>query len=320
MAITRRTLIAGLAVAPAMAHAAYPDRAIRVVVPFPPGGVVDVTARVVFARLSVELGNTPIVIENVPGAGGNVATQRVARAEPDGYTLLFTTPNHTINPSLRSDPTVDVVRDFIPLSLVAQVPEVLVSARDAPFKTFQEFVDYARAHPNELAYSSAGIGSHPHVAMELLLRRLKLQVLHVPYRGAAPALTDLVAGRVALKLDAWATASPHIKAGSIRALAFASAQRAAVAPDVPTIAELGVPGFEGILWMGALVPKGTPSETCTTLSKALAAAAKDPQVAERLMPQGVDLIGSTPDVFAAQIEREIPQWREVISAANIRPE
>ena len=320
MAISRRTLLAGLALVPTMAHAAYPDRPIRVIVPFPPGGVVDVTARVVFARLGIELGNTPIVIENVPGAGGNVATQRVARADPDGYTLLFTTPNHTINPSLTTDPTLDVVRDFIPLSLVAQVPEVLVAARDAPFKTFQEFVDYARSHPNELAYSSAGIGSHPHVAMELLLRQLKLQVLHVPYRGAAPALTDLVAGRVALKLDAWATASPHIQAGTIRVLAFASAQRAPIAPDVPTIAELGVPGYEGILWMGVLVPKGTPPDTCATLSKALAAAAKYPQVAERLMPQGVDLIGSTPDVFRAQIEREIPQWREVIRAANIRPE
>lgn len=319
MIIHRRTLLAGLA-APAIAQAAYPDRPLRVLLPFPPGGVVDVTARVVFARLSEELGNTPVVIDNLPGAGGNVATQRAARAAPDGYTLLFTTPSHTINPSFTPDPSVEVERDFTPLSLVAQVPEVLVSARDAPFTTFQGFMDYARTHPKALSYSSAGIGSHPHVAMELLLRKLGLEVLHVPYRGAAPAMTDLVAGRVSLKLDAWATSEPHVKAGAIRALAFASTQRAAVAPEIPTIAELGVPRYEGILWMGVLAPTGTPPETCAMLSQALARAARHPQVAERLTPQGVELVGSTAEAFRAQIAREIPQWREVIRAANIRPE
>lgn len=320
MIIRRRALlIAGLA-APAIARAAYPDHPVRVLLPFPPGGVVDLTARVVFARLSEELGGKSVVIDNLPGAGGNVATQRAARAGADGYTLLFTTPSHTINPSFMPDPSVDVERDFVPLSLVAQLPEVLVSARDAPFTTFQGFVDYAKAHPNELTYSSAGIGSHPHVAMELLLRKLDIQVLHIPYRGAAPALTDLVAGRVSLKLDAWATSAPHVKAGAIRALAFASTQRAAVAPEIPTIQELGVPGYEGILWMGVLAPTGTPPATCAMLSQALAKVAKEPQAAERLTPQGVELIGSSPDAFHAQIAREIPQWREVIRAANIRPE
>lgn len=318
--ITRRGLLGAAALVLARpACAAYPDRPIRLIVPFPPGGTVDVTARPVAAAMAELLGQ-PIVVDNLPGVGGNLGAQRVARSAPDGHTLLFTAPNHTINPGLIPNPGFDAERDFAPISLCAQIPEILVCHRDAPFRSFAEFVAYARAHPRALTYSSAGIGSHPHVTMELLLHRLGLEVLHVPYRGAAPAFTDLVAGRVQLKLDSFATARAQIDAGAIRVLAIASATRSPVAPELPTIAELGLPGFEGILWMGFLAPAGTPAEVITRIATSVQDAVKSPAVAERLAQQGAEPVGSTPAAFAAQIAREIPQWREVIRAANIRPE
>ncbi|GGJ30257.1 Bug family tripartite tricarboxylate transporter substrate binding protein [Neoroseomonas lacus] len=313
-------LAAGSAFAPGIARAAYPDRPIRVVVPFPPGGTVDVTARPIFAKAGELLGNASFVLDSLPGAGGNIGTQRVARSPADGYTLLFTAPNLTINPTLFPDSGVDPLRDFAPISLVAQIPEILISPVSAPFTTFAEFVAYARQNPGKLSYSSAGIGSHPHVTMELMLRRLGIEVLHVPYRGAAPALTDLVAGRVALKLDSLATSKPHLDAGTIRVLATAGAHRSPQIPDVPTIAESGLPGFEGILWMGVLAPAGTPPDAVGALSRALIAAVRAPDVTERLNAQGVEPVGSSPDDFRALIAREIPQWREVIRASNIRAE
>ena len=322
----RRHLLAasGLALgalAPGRARAAgYPDRPIRLIVPFPPGGTVEVTARIIAGRLAELLGNATIVIDSAPGAGGNVGTQRVARATPDGYTLLFTAPNHTINPSLAPNSGFDPERDFLPVSLVARIPEILISPVSAPFSTFAEFVAYARANPGKLSYSSAGIGSHPHVTMELLLKRLGLEVLHVPYRGAAPALTDTVAGRVALKLDSLATSAPHIAAGTLRVLAIASLERSPALPEVPTIAEMGLPGFEGILWMGIVAPVGTPEEAIGALSRAAMEAARTPEVVQRLAAAGVEPVGNTPAEFRALIAREIPQWREVIRAANIRPE
>jgi tripartite-type tricarboxylate transporter receptor subunit TctC len=289
------------------------------VVPFPPGGTVDVTARPITATMGELLGQ-PIVIDNQPGAGGNVGTQRVAHSAADGYTLLFTAPNHTINPGLMPNAGFDAQKDFVPISLCAQIPEILVCHKDAPFQTFQEFVAYARAHPRELTYSSAGIGSHPHVTMELLLHRLGLEVLHIPYRGAAPAFTDLLAGRVQLKLDSYATSRAAIEGGAIRVLAIASADRSPAAPDVPTVAEMGLPGFEGILWMGFLAPAGTSAEVVTRIAKAVQDAVKSPAVSRILSQQGVEAVGSTPDAFATRIAREIPQWRDVIRDANIRPE
>jgi len=319
--IARRALLGAAALAPLArpALAAYPDRAIRLVVPFPPGGTVDVTARPVAAAVSEALGQ-PIVIENLPGAGGNVGTQRVARAERDGYTLLFTGPNHTINPGLMTNLGFDAERDFAPISLVAQIPEILVCHRDAPFRTFGEFVARARAHPRELSYSSAGIGSHPHVVTELMLHRLGIEVTHVPYRGAAPALTDLVGGRVQLKLDSFATSAPHLESGALRLLAVASAARLPAAPDTPTIAESGLPGFEGILWMGLLAPAGTPADVVARVGDAARRAVRDPAMTARLAGLGTEAVGGTADAFRAQIAREIPQWREVIASANIRPE
>jgi tripartite-type tricarboxylate transporter receptor subunit TctC len=315
----RRTLLAATLAAPSVARAAYPDRPIRLVIPFPPGGTVDVTARIVAAKAGELLGGS-IVVENLAGAGGNVAGQRVARAAPDGYTLLFTTPNHTINPSLFANMGFDPERDLVPVSLVAQIPEILISPASAPFATFAEFVAYAKANPGRLTYSSAGIGSHPHVTMELLIRRLGIEVQHIPYRGAAPALTDLVAGRVQLKLDTYATSAPHLATGAIRVLATCGPERLPQWPQVPTVAESGLPGFEGILWMGVVAPAGIPAEATAALARALREAVRAPDVLERLTAQGVEPVGSTPEAFRAIIAREIPQWREVIRAAGIRAE
>ncbi len=304
----------------ARAQAPYPNRSVRIFVPFPPGATVDVTARVIVSKAAELMSGASIIVENLPGAGGNIATQRVAREAPDGYTLLFNAPNHTVNPSLNPNSGYDPERDFAPISLVAQIPEIVIAPRSAPFTTFQEFVAYARRHPGQLSYASAGIGSHPHVVTELLLHRLGLEVLHVPYRGAAPALTDTVAGRVQLKLDSYVSSAPHIASGAIRVLAIASLERSPLMPDVPTVAELGLPGFEGILWMGVLAPARTPPETIAILSRAFMAAARAPDVSQRLAAQGVEPVGNTPEQFREIIVREIPQWREVIRAANIRPE
>ena len=322
---TRRSLLgaATLLAMPGVARAqgAYPERPIRLIVPFPPGATVDVTARIVAQKASELLGGgATFIIENVPGAGGNLGTQRVARERPDGYTLLFNAPNHTVNPGLNANSGYDPEKDFAPISLVAQIPEIVIAPRSAPFTTFQEFVAYARANPGKLTYSSAGIGSHPHVVTELLLHRLGLDVVHVPYRGAAPALTDTIAGRVQLKLDSYVSSAPHMASGALRVLAIASPQRSPLMPDVPTVEELGLPGFEGILWMGVLAPAGVPAPVVARLSAAFMGAVRAPEIARGLSERGVEPVGNTPAEFAAIITREVPQWRDVIRTANIRPE
>src|SRR5215470_6672069 len=236
-----------LAAMPAWAE--YPERPVRIIEPFPPGGAVDIVTRLVAARLADDLGR-PFLIEGKPGAGGILATDAVAKAPRDGYTLLVTTPNHTINAALNPKLPYDTEKDLVPVAVIAEVPELLVSHAGAPFTTFAQFVDYARRHPGKLNYASAGNGTLPHVTMELLLRRTGIVVAHIPYRGAAPAMTDLLAGQVQLKMDTYATANQLVTDGKLRALAFASRGRSALMPDVPTVAEMGLDGYEGILWIG----------------------------------------------------------------------
>ena len=201
--------------APEPVLAQYPDKPIKLILPFPAGGAVDLVARVVAAKMADELGK-PIVIENKAGAGGVIATDATAKAAPDGYTLLLTTPNHTINAALQPSLPYNTEKDLVPVAIVAEVPEVLVSHPAAPFENFPGFIDYARKNPGKLNYSSAGIGTLPHVTFELLLRKTGIQVAHIPYRGAAPAMNDLLAGTVQLKLDTYATSHPHVEAGKLR--------------------------------------------------------------------------------------------------------
>jgi tripartite-type tricarboxylate transporter receptor subunit TctC len=312
-------LALGLVAAPGPARADYPERPIRLLLPFPAGGAVDFVARLVAARMGDDLGR-PFVIENKSGAGGIIATDATAKAAPDGYTLLITTPNHTINAALAPRLPYDTEKDLAPVAIVAEVPELLVSHPAAPFASFAGFVDYAKTHPGKLNYASAGNGTLPHVSMELLLRRLGLGVHHIPYRGAAPAMTDLLAGQVQLKMDTYATAAPHVATGKLNALAFASRARSALLPQVPTVAESGLPGYEGILWIGMVAPTATPQAVIDKLAAAVSRAVHVPELNERLRRDGVDPVGGTPGEFAALIAHEIAQWREVIAAANITAE
>jgi tripartite-type tricarboxylate transporter receptor subunit TctC len=315
----RRAMIALalLLTLPAIAFAQWPDKPIRLYVPFPAGGAVDIVARVLAAKLADDLGR-PIVIENKAGAGGMLATDATAKAAPDGYTLLLTTPSHTINAALQPTLPYDTEKDIVPISIVAEVPEVLVSHPGAPFKTFPEFVAHARQNPGKLNYSSAGIGTLPHVTFELLLRRTGIEVAHIPYRGAAPAMNDLLAGIVQLKLDTYATSHPHVAAGKLHMLGIASQKRSRLMPETPTIAEMGLPDYEGILWIGMVAPTGTPKPIIEKLAAANARAVRAPDVTEKLQNIGVDPVGGTTDEFAKLIARELPQWRDLVRAANIK--
>jgi tripartite-type tricarboxylate transporter receptor subunit TctC len=297
--------------------AQYPERPIRLILPFPAGGAVDHVARLVTARMAEDLGR-PFVIENKAGAGGVIAADATAKAAPDGYTLLLTTPNHTINAALNPKLSYDTEKDLLPVSIVAEVPELLVSHPAAPFENFSGFVDYAKKNPGKLNYSSAGNGTLPHVTMELLLRRTGIEVAHIPYRGAAPAMTDLLAGQVQLKMDTYATANQHVAQGKLRALAFASRERSALMPNVPTVAEMGLPGYEGILWIGIVAPAATPRPVIEKLAASSQRAVRTPELAERLKRDGVEPVGGTPPELAGLIARELPQWRELAKAANIK--
>jgi tripartite-type tricarboxylate transporter receptor subunit TctC len=309
-------LLCAALLAPRAGHAEYPERPIRLIVPFPAGGTVDLVARLVTARMAEEL-RQPFVIENRGGAGGVIATDATAKAPPDGYTLLLTSPNHTINAALAQKLPYDTEKDFAAVAMVAEAPELLVSHPAAPFSNFAGFLGYAKANPGKLNYASAGNGTLPHVTMELLLRGFGLAVAHIPYRGAAPAMTDLLAGQVQLKLDTVATAASHVAAGRLRALAYAGRTRAKLMPDVPTIAELGLPGYEGVLWMGLIAPARTPQPAIDRLAAAVKRAVASPDLAERLQRDGIDPIGGSPAEFAALIQREIAQWRALAKSASI---
>jgi len=317
------TMLGGLALALSTAmpvRADFPERPIRLLIPFPPGGTVDVVGRLLSPKLAERLGG-PVVVENKPGAGGTIATDATAKAPPDGYTLLLTAPNHTINPAIYSKLPYDTETAFAPVALVAEVPELLVSPPSTPFDDFAGFVAYARAHPGALNYGSAGNGTLPHVTMELLLRGLKLDVVHVAYKGAAPALADLLAGHVQLKLDTYATSAPLIAAGRLKALAIASRARSPLMPNLPTVAESGLPGYEGVLWMGIVAPAGTPPPIIAKLAAACAASVRASDLRERLMADGIDPVdGSGPAAFAALIARELPQWRALVREAHITVE
>ena len=314
IAMALATLLAG---GTGRAWAEYPERPIRLIVPFPAGGTVDLVARLVTARMAQDL-KQPFVIENRGGAGGVIATDAAAKAAPDGYTLLITSPNHTINAALQPNLPYDTEKDLAPVALVAEVPELLVSHPDAPFRDFAGFLRFAKANPGKLNYASAGNGTLPHVTMELLLHGFGLSVKHIPYRGAAPAMTDLLAGQVQIKLDTYATAASHVAAGKLRVLAYAGKTRLGLMPDVPTVAELGLPGYEGVLWMGLLVPARTPQPIIERLAAAVKRAVGAPELAERLRDDGVDPIGGSPAEFAALIRAEIAQWRALAKSASIR--
>jgi tripartite-type tricarboxylate transporter receptor subunit TctC len=305
-----------LALAPfSGARAEYPEKPIRLVVPFPPGGVTDVVARLMAERLSAEFGQQ-VVVDTKTGAGGVTAGEIVAKAPADGYTLLLTTPNHTINAAFRTTMPYDTEKDLRPVSNVGQIPMLLVTHPSLPVTTFQGFIDYAAKNPGKINVASAGNGTLPHITMELLMLREKFQVTNVPYRGAAPALADLVAGQVQAKLDNYTQSAQFIADRKLNVLAVTSARRLKQLPDVPTVAEQ-LPGFEAYLWMGLVAPAATPDAVVQKLAATARRFVALTETQARFDKDGVEPVGNGPDEFRAQIAKEIALWRELAKTTNI---
>jgi tripartite-type tricarboxylate transporter receptor subunit TctC len=308
--------VLALACAPAMALAqAYPSKPLRLVVPYSPGGGADNAARILAIRLSTTLGQT-VVIDNRPGGSGMIGAQAVAQAEPDGYTVLYDASAFAVNPALRKM-AFDPAKDLVPVSLAVTVPNIFVVPPNAPYKTVQEFVDYARKNPGKLTYASYGAGSAAHLIGELLKARAGIDLLHVPYKGGAPALTDLMGGQVDSYFANAASGMSYVKSGKLRALAVTSGKRMAAMPDVPTLAESGFKDFEVLEWNGFFVPKGTPDEVVARLAKEVQAAVKDPATRQKLEGLGLDPVGSTPQEFGKFVQAEMARWAGLVKTNRI---
>lgn len=290
---------------------AYPTKPIRIVVPFPPGGTSDILARAIGQKLAEEW-RQQVIVDNRPGAGANIGAEVVAKASADGYTLFLASTIHTINPSLYKKLNYDPVKDFTPVMLVVATSQVLCVHPSLPVKSVKEFITYARKRPGELNYSSAGNGSQPHLTAELFKARTGINIVHIPYKGAPPAMTDLLAGQVALTFATAPSAVPHVKAGKLRALGVSTAKRISALPDVPTIAEAGVPGFEAVGWNGLVGPAGMPAAIVDKLNATVTRIVHEPAMSKYLSSQGADPETGTPAEFAAYIKSEIAKWAQVV--------
>jgi tripartite-type tricarboxylate transporter receptor subunit TctC len=309
-------ILAIVAAASATAQGAYPSKPVRLVVPFPAGGTTDILARAVAQQLSDSWGQQ-VIVDNRPGAGGNIGAELVAKAVPDGYTLLMgTVGTHAINASLYSKMPYDHVKDFAPVILVAGVPNVLVVNPALPVGTVQELIAYGKANPGKLNFASSGNGTSIHLSGELFRTMTGVQMTHVPYKGSAPALTDLVGGQVQLMFDNLPSSLQFIKAGKLRALAVTSAARSAALPDTPTLAESGLPGFEASSWFGILAPAGTPNDIVTKINAAVAGWLASAEAKEKLAAQGAIAAGGAPDAFVRHIGDETSKWAKVVKASG----
>jgi tripartite-type tricarboxylate transporter receptor subunit TctC len=295
----------------------FPARPIRLVVPFPPGGPTDVLARIVATRLGERLGQ-PVVIDNKPGASGMIGADMVAKAAPDGYTLLANASIHVINPSLYAKTTYDAIADFAPVSNLADVPLVLAANSKLEARSVKELVALGKASKTSLAFASAGNATSQHLAGEAFKIAAGIDMLHVPYKGSAPALTDLIGGQVQLMFDSLPSAMPHLKAGSIRPLAVTTAKRSAALPDVPTIAESGYPGFAISTWYGVWAPAATPPAVVQRLSREIAAIVRLPEVRQQFAGLGAEPVGNTPDEFAAFTKAELSKWAGIVKRSGAK--
>ena len=298
----------------------YPTKPIRLVVPFPAGGTTDILARAVAQKLSETLGQQ-VIVDNRPGAGGNIGSELVARSAPDGYTLLMgTVGTHAINVSLYPKLPYDPVKDFTPIVLMAGVPNVLVVNPSLPARSVSELIAYAKANPGKLNFASSGSGTSIHLSGELFKVLTGVQMTHVPYKGSAPALTDLVGGQVQLMFDNLPSSLAFIKAGKLRALAVTSKTRAAALPDVPTMVEAGVPDFEASSWFGILAPAGTPRDIVVRINAEVAKWLATPDAREKLAGQGAIAAGGAPEDFARHIASETAKWARVVKASGAKVE
>ena len=301
------------------AVAAYPDKPIRFIVPYPPGGGTDVIARIVQERFRVALGQ-PIVIENRGGAAGSLGSDVVSKAPADGYTVLFTLSSHTINPSIYPKLPFDTVRDFEPIGTVASLPQILVANMQFPASTVAELIALARAKPDALSFASVGNGSPGHLAGELLNLRAGLHLTHIPYRGGGPAVTDVMGGQVPLLWVSVPAAAQFVKQGKLKALAVSTLRRSAAFPDVPTMQEAGVADFEVDSWYAMFVPAKTPRPIVDKLNRALNAVVAEPEIRERLLAQGSEGVGGTPEALGKVVTTELVKWAKLAKQANIRAE
>ena len=302
---------------PLMVHAQYPQRAIKMIVPFPPAGATDVVGRIVAQKLTERLGQS-VVVENRPGAGGSIGSDLVAKAAPDGYTILMATSStHSIGPMLQKLPY-DPIRDFAAITHVANVPNVLVVSPKLPVANVKELIAYARANPGKLNFASSGVGTIVHLNAELFKMLTGVDMVHVPYKGTALSIPDVANGNIAMLFDSLASVMPHVKAGNVRPLAVNAPQRSPLLPEVPTLAEAGLPAFDRYTWFGMFAPAGTPPEVVRRLQAEVAAALKAPDLRERFEAVGAEPVGSTPEQFVERIRSDSVKWSEVIKAGNVK--
>ena len=295
----------------------YPNRSIRIVAPSTPGDAPDVIARLVAERLSAALGQQ-VVVENRPGAGGVVGSEIVAKAAPDGYTLIMgNAGSHGINAAVYSKLPYDILKDFAPVSQIAVAPNIFVVNPGLPVTTIPEFIAYAKARPGQLSYASGGNGSSSHMSMELLKSMAGIDVVHVPYKGSTPALTDVISGQDAVMSVNMPPAVPHVKSGRLRALAVTTRSRTPSMPDLPTVAE-SLPGYETVAWFGVRAPAGTPRDVVNRLSTEIARIARSPDMRERLEGMGAEPVGSTPEEFGAVMARDIAKWTALAKSVGIK--
>ena len=307
----------GLALA-GSAQAAYPDKPVRLVVPFPAGGGADNLARMIMPKVAKALGQ-PIVIENKAGAGGNLGAELVARAAPDGYTLLYgTNGTHAINASLYRDLRFDPVKDFTPVSRMTEIAAMLIVHPQLPVGSAAELIAYAKAYPGKLNFASAGNGTTSHLAGELFKTQAGIDIVHVPYRGGASAMTDLIGGQVQMMIDVMPNAYPQAREGRVRGLAVSTARRFPGAPEIPTIAESDLPGFEASAWDGIFVPAGTPMAIVDRLNAAIHQALEDPEIVAELRARGAQPVPGTPDSFTRFIAASAEKWAQAVRASGAK--
>lgn len=315
----RKMLAVALFLAATAQAASYPGRPVRLIVPYPPGGATDVIGRGLALKLGDRFGQQ-VVTDNRGGGGQIIGTDLVAKAAPDGYTLLLPSVTHAINPGLHARLPYDSVRDFAPVTLIGNGPNVLVTHPSVTARSLAELTTLLKAHPDKYNYASSGNGSGGHLAAELFKTMAGVRMTHVPYKGGGPAYVDLIAGQVSLMFTSPVATLPHVRAGKLRAYATTGAVRSSAMPDLPTIAESGYPGYEASLWYGIMAPAGTPPDIVATLNRAVIDALRQSDIRERFAGLGVDVVGSTPQDFARHVVAEIRKWTKVIKDAGIRAE
>ncbi|MDN8616440.1 tripartite tricarboxylate transporter substrate binding protein [Variovorax ginsengisoli] len=315
---TAASVAAAFLISPVGASAqAFPEKPIRMVLPFPPGGVTDILARALAEKLSPRLGQ-PVIVDNKPGAGTVLASDYVARAPADGYTLLLAASSLGTAPLLYDKVGYDAIKSFAPITQVASVVHVLVVNQELPIKSVAELVTYAKLHPGKLNYASTGTGTSTHLEGELFKSMSKTYMVHIPYKGSGPALTDVVGGQVGVMIDALGSSGPFIKSGKLRALAVTTAKRSQSVPELPTVSESGLPGYEAMPWLGLVAPAGTPQPVIDRIYREVVEVLKEPELRERFKGWGLDIIGNTPAEFTSFLRRDIDQWSRVISSAKIK--